>query len=106
MVRQPLTLLALTGTNTDANGVWYDVSQAEFPLAVTIVGAGAGDGITLNVTNQNPLPANATHDTPVSAAITSDGITYINGPVMGLKARKPAATQSTTVYVLIRPKSF
>ena len=98
------TLLSLTGTNVDANGVWFDVAQYEFPLSVLIVGGGASDGITLNVTNTYPLPANSTHDAPYTAAITVDGVTLINGPVQGLKARKPAATHTTVVTVMLRPK--
>lgn len=104
MQKQNKILLALAGTAVDANGTWFDVSEMEFPLAVLVVGGAASNDITIDVTDQYPLPANSVHDAPYGAAIVADGVTLINGPVMGIKARKPAATASTTVYVLARVK--
>lgn len=116
MTKQAKVLLALVGGATDANGAWFDVSEFEFPLAVLTVGSGAGDTIIINATDQlvftaGPAgsqgswgpPANTVHDQQL-ASLTADAVTYINGPVYFIKVRKPAATASSTVYVLGRVK--
>jgi hypothetical protein len=104
MQKDAKILLGTTGVGVDANGTWIDVSEMEFPIRILIIGAGAGDAITINLTSKFPLPANAVHDIPLQAAITADGFFDVTAPVTGIKARKPAATQTTTVYALLRAK--
>jgi len=95
------TFLDLSGAATDANGVWINVADMEFPIAVLVSAADGGNTIILNVTNALPLPANSVHDVQ-QASITAPGVTLINGPVIGLKARKPAATTSSKVTACLR----
>jgi hypothetical protein len=100
-LKQDLVLLNLSGGATDANGVWYDVSEFEFPLGVIIVGSGASDALIVDVTGKYPLPANSVHDAQVGS-YTTDQLVQISSPVRGLKVRKTAATQSSSAYVLLR----
>lgn len=102
-LKQDLVLLNLAGTATDANGVWYDVSEFEFPLGIVLVGSGAGDALIVNATGKYPLPANSVHDAQIGS-YTSDQVVAINGPIRGIKVRKSAATQSSSAYVLLRGK--
>lgn len=96
-LEKTITILNLLTTATDANGVWFYVGNLRAPFTVHVTGSGAGDTITINASCA-VQPAAGTHDVPV-AAVTSDGFTVISQPVKWIKARKPAATQSSTVFV-------
>lgn len=93
-----VTLLNLTGTATDTNGTWVPVAAFAAPFSVHVTGSGAGDAIVINTSCSPTAPAAATHHVQ-EASVTSDGITVITKPVMWIKARKAAATQSSAVWL-------
>lgn len=93
-----LTLLALSGVATDANGTWMDASRLLAPFSVQVSGGGAGDTVIVNGSCSPTQPINTAHESQL-ASITADGITVITGPVRWIKARKPAATISTSVFL-------
>ncbi len=93
-----LTLLDLSGVATDANGSWVYVGYFAAPFSVHVTGSGAGDAVVINSACSPTTPAAATHHVQ-EASVTSDGITIIAKPVAWIKARKPAATQSSAVWL-------
>lgn len=93
-----ITLLELTGTAVDANGTWVYVGNLQAPYAVHVVGAGVGDEVKVCVSNRPTKPGPTDHDVEL-ASVTTPGMTTVAGTVAWLKARKPAATQSSAAYV-------
>lgn len=96
-LEKTLTILNLSGVATDANGVWTYVGNVRAPFTVHVTGSGASDTVTINASCAL-APAAGTHDFQV-AAVTTDGFTVISQPVKWIKARKPAATQSSAVFL-------
>lgn len=93
-----LTLLETTGAAVNTNGVWFNVGHLAAPFSVHVTGSGAGDAIVINTSCSPTPPAAATHHVQV-ASVTTDGITAITAPVTWIKARKPAATQGSAVWL-------
>ena len=93
---QSFNLLALTGTATDANGSWRDASQLQVPFTLQVSGAGAGDVVVINGSCAVDKPADASHEVQL-ASVNADGFTTVSTPLRWIKARKAAATQSSTV---------
>jgi hypothetical protein len=96
-LEKSITILNTIGVATDADGVWNYVGNVRAPFTVHVTGSGAGDTITINASCA-AKPLNTTHDVSVGA-IVADGFTVISQPVKWIKARKPAATQSSAVFL-------